>query len=542
MTTKSRQVTSGEAAESVALGSLPATEDASGHGGLAEELSTELDELELVPFSDAKAAFGPAVALERKARELGLDGLERRAQLIQADVLGRIGKHTASGQLIREINEWAAEQKHQQLLARSHRLLSMFFDSIGDHPSAWQHALRSVELLDDGASDRLRAEHLFGLGMALQRTGALEEARTRYQSALRLAEGAEDAPLRLKILNNLAWLEDDAGDANRSLEIADRMLAFAHGHGIELDAACLDTIAHAQLLLGRYADAERTLRPILDDDHLDFRESEGLAEALRTAAEAQRMQGLVDQAQETLGRCLRLCEDRGLGLNRLEAMEEQAKLYAARGDFEKAYQQHIAFHDADVTLRAAAREANSRTLQAVFETEEARYEGERFRELALRDALTGLRNRRYVDNELPIWVTQAINENKPLAVALIDVDHFKRVNDGHSHAVGDLVLSRLAGLLTDAVAKSGLTARMGGEEFLVVLTAENALDQYEALRERVESYPWSKVAPALAVTISIGATRLRPGRMTQAALLGQADRHLYAAKTAGRNRVVFDPD
>ena len=195
-----------------------------------------------------------------------------------------------------------------------------------------------------------------------------------------------------------------------------------------------------------------------------------------------------------------------------------------------------------MTLRAAAREANSRTLQAVFETEEARYEGERFRELALRDALTGLRNRRYVDNELPIWVTQSINENKPLAVALVDVDHFKRVNDGHSHAVGDLVLSRLAGLLTDAVAKSGLTARMGGEEFLVVLTAENALDQYEALRKRVEDYPWSMVAPALAVTISIGATRLRPGRMTQAALLGQADRHLYAAKTAGRNRVVFDPD
>jgi two-component system cell cycle response regulator len=538
LSTKSRQISPGGAANSAAQ----ATDATSASGGLAREIAAELDELELVPFSDAKAAFGPAVAIERRARDLGLEGLERRAQLIQADVLGRIGKHTASGQLIREINEWAQEQNNQQLLARSHRLLSMFFDAIGDHPSAWQHALRAVELLDDSASDRLRAEHLFGLGMALQRSGALEEARNRYVQALHLAEGAEDAPLRLKILNNLAWLEDDAGDAHKSLEIANRMPEFAKLHNMELDAACLDTIAHAQLLLGKFAEAEKTLRPILDDQHLDFRESEGLAEALRTAAEAQREQGRVTEAQLTLDRCLRLCEDRGFGLNRLEAMEEQAKLYAAQGDFQKAYQQHIAFHEADVTLRAAAREANSRTLQAVFETQEARYEGERFRELALRDALTGLRNRRYVDNELPIWITQAINENTPLAVALLDVDHFKEVNDGFSHAVGDLVLGRIAELLTAAVAQAGLTARMGGEEFLVVLAAADAGAQYEALRKRIETYPWAQIARGLAVTVSIGATRLRQGRMTQAALLGQADRHLYAAKSAGRNLVVFDPD
>ena len=250
----------------------------------------------------------------------------------------------------------------------------------------------------------------------------------------------------------------------------------------------------------------------------------------------------MEEAQLSLDRCMRLCEDRGFGLNRLEAMEEQARLYASHGDFEKAYQQHIAFHDADVTLRAAAREANSRTLQAVFETPEARFEGERFRELALRDALTGLRNRRYVDNELPIWITQAINENTPLAVGLLDVDHFKQVNDAHSHAIGDQVLVRLGQLLNDAVSKSGFTARMGGEEFLVVLPASDAGDQYEALRKRVESYRWSQVAAGLAVTVSIGATRLRPGRMTQAALLGQADRHLYAAKSGGRNRVVIDPD
>jgi len=509
------------------------------------DLSAQLDELELVPFSDTKAAFGPAVAAEKQAREMGAEALERRAQLIQADVLGRIGKHTASGQLIREINDWAAEHNDSRLLARSHRLLAMFFDSIGDAPSAWQHALRSVELLDDSAADQLRAEHLFGLGMALHRTQSFEEARHRYQAALKLAESTGDVHLRLKVLNNLAWLEDDAGDYKRSAEIGERMVAFSTEHDVALDAGCLDTIAHAELMLGQYAAAERTLRPILDDPQLERRETEGLAEALRTASEAQRFQGNLEAAQSTLDRCMRLCEDRGLGLNRVEALEEQANLYAAQGNFEKAYRQHIAFHLADVALRAAEREANSRTLQAVFDTKEALHEGQRFRELALRDSLTGLRNRRFVDAELPAILGAAADDGTPLAVGLLDLDHFKLVNDRYSHAVGDQVLTQLAALVNEAATSSrpvGLAARMGGEEFMLVLSGDLLAERYESLRKRVEAHEWGRIAVGLTVTISIGVTRLRPGRLTQAALLGQADRFLYIAKNAGRNRVVIDPE
>jgi diguanylate cyclase (GGDEF)-like protein len=509
---------------------------------LVREITAELEWLELLPFSDARAAFAPASALERRAREAGAEDLEKRAQLVQGDVLGRIGKHTASGQLVREINQWAVEHKHQHLQSRSHRMLAMFFDSIGDAPSAWQHALRSVELMDDTMSDAMRAEHLFGLGIALQRTGAFDDARSRYQSALRLAERANYIALRLKILNNLAWLEDDAGDARHAMEIALKIRSFAAEHGLVLDAACLDTVAHAQLVLGQWAEAEETLQPILNDPNLAARESEGLAEALNTAATAQRLQGRLESAQATLDKCLRLCDERGLGLTRVEALEEQATLFASRGLFEKAYQQHIAFHDAHVALRAAEREANSRTLQAVFETEEARYEGERFREMALRDALTGLRNRRYVDNELPVLISDVIIDGGVLAVGLLDIDHFKLVNDNYSHAIGDQVLSRLAEILTAATKDGGLAARMGGEEFLVVYKGADAARRFEELRRRVESHPWAGVAPGLEVTISIGAARLRSGRRTQAALLGQADRYLYAAKNTGRNRVVVDPE
>ncbi len=508
-----------------------------------QRLGVELDLLEMVPFADVDAAYVPAVALERRARELGDEAGQKRAQLIQADVLCRKGKYTASGQLIREINEWAAERGHRHLMARSHRLLSLFFDFIGDVPSAWEHAVPAVELLDDSMPERMRADHIFGLGQVLVRTGAWDAARERYRTALQLADGLDDVQLRVKILNNLAWLEDDAGDTHQSMEIAKRMQAFAERHGIALDAACLDTLANAHLKLGRYADAESTLRPILDEADLDAWPIEGLAEALNTAASAQRLQGHMDDAGATLDRCIRLCESRGLSSKRVEALEERAFLFAAQGLFQRAYEQHIEFHAEDAALRAAQREANARTLQAVFETTEARREGERFRQLSLRDALTGLRNRRHVDAELPVLLASSCEDGSALAVALVDLDHFKKVNDRFSHAVGDTVLTRVSGVLAAATAESGWAARMGGEEFLLVfprLSLEEAMQRCEDVRVAIESYPWDGVMRGEVVTVSMGVTVVQVGRTSQAALLGQADRNLYAAKHQGRNRIVSD--
>ena len=508
-----------------------------------QRLSVELDFLEMVPFSDPDAAYAPAAALERRAHARGDEAGQRRAQLIQADVLCRKGKHTASGQVIREINEWAAERGDRHLMARSHRLLSVFFDFIGDVPSAWEHAVPAVELLDDSMSERMRADHIFGLGQVLVRTGAWDAARERYRAALELADGLDDVPLRVKILNNLAWLEDDAGDTHQSMEIAKRMQAFAERHHATLDAACLDTIANAQLKLGLYAEAEATLRPILDDEHLDSRPIEGLGEALNTAATAQRLQGHMDDSGATLDRCLQMCAERGMVAIRVEALEERARLFAAQGLFERAYEQYIEFHAEDAALRAAQREANARTLQAVFETTEARREGERFRELSLRDALTGLRNRRHVDTELPILLARSREDGAPLSVGLVDLDKFKDVNDRFSHAVGDKVLVRVSGILAAATAESGWAARMGGEEFLLVFPAvdiDEALRRCEDVRHAIESVHWDGAMTGEAVTASIGFTILQSGRTSQAALLGQADRNLYAAKEQGRNRVVSD--
>jgi diguanylate cyclase (GGDEF)-like protein len=181
--------------------------------------------------------------------------------------------------------------------------------------------------------------------------------------------------------------------------------------------------------------------------------------------------------------------------------------------------------------------------QAVFEATEARRVSEHFREMAHRDALTGLYNRRYVDERLPALLGEASVRRTPISVALVDLDHFKRVNDTLSHSTGDTVLQHIAQLLAEAATGPGIAARMGGEEFLLILpgvTAAEAAQRCERLRLRIRAHAWEPITGSLPITTSIGVTTAADGNGTPSGLLSQADRNLYAAKRSGRDRVVVD--
>jgi diguanylate cyclase (GGDEF)-like protein len=296
---------------------------------------------------------------------------------------------------------------------------------------------------------------------------------------------------------------------------------------------------------GRYAEAEATLRPVLDGAarHL-ITEGNGLAEYLLTVAEAQRLRGDITAAQATLDRTAWVCEERKLASVRARVREEQAQLYAATGRYREAYEEHRRFYTETQALQSAQREAGARALQAVFETEEARRESVRFREMAQRDALTGLHNRRYVDEQLALLLERAAGRRTPLSVALVDLDHFKRINDTFSHATGDVVLQQIATLLDEAAVGPAVAARLGGEEFLLILPdadADEAMRRCEQLRQAIAAHAWTPVTGEIPVTASIGVTTVADRDSTPSALLAQADRNLYAAKRSGRNRVIADP-
>ncbi|MDL2407233.1 PleD family two-component system response regulator [Rhizobium calliandrae] len=164
-------------------------------------------------------------------------------------------------------------------------------------------------------------------------------------------------------------------------------------------------------------------------------------------------------------------------------------------------------------------------------------------ELAVTDALTGLNNRRYLDNHLKILFNRSLTRGRPLSVLITDIDRFKQVNDTYGHDAGDEVLREFAARIRSTVRGADLACRYGGEEFVVVMpdtSAEVSAAVAERLRAAVQTMPFTLRASGIAldVTASFGiASRLETVE-TPEQLMKHADRALYEAKNAGRNRVV----
>lgn len=161
-------------------------------------------------------------------------------------------------------------------------------------------------------------------------------------------------------------------------------------------------------------------------------------------------------------------------------------------------------------------------------------------EQSLRDALTGLYNRRQMDISFEDAFEEAEERTAPLSVLLIDIDHFKKLNDVHGHAVGDEALKLLADLLEDMFRGSDVACRFGGEEFVVLLPGADlatAVKRAEELRERCQSMTLFSDGKPLNFTLSVGVAALEEGMSQPDELLKRADEALYKAKNQGRNRV-----
>jgi diguanylate cyclase (GGDEF)-like protein len=508
-------------------------------------LATELDQFEARPGYDVDAVLARAAEIDDEAGSLGATTLQMRARLVRGDMLDRAGEVAAGARLVMEVNRWAAENDERRLLSRSHLLLSTTFHNLGDPAACLEHAVRAISALDDGAAPETKAQYLVTLANALGWTGSFDEARDRYREAEQLLVTIGDTFRQLNVLNNLAYTEYEAGQPQRAWETVVRMRAVAAAHGLRLDAEVADTIARALIGLGRYAEAEQTLLPYIDAA-TGYEQVDTLVENLLTLAESQRLQGHHDRAQASLDRCAKLCDERGLAEVRVRVRAEQAELCAAVGDFKQAFATYKAFHSAHEALHSVEREAQARVRHALFETSEARKQAERFREQAMRDPLTKLYNRRFVEERLPALLADSVQGGTSLTVAVLDLDRFKGINDTLSHEVGDQVLVIFAGLIAAALPagnEASFAARLGGEEFLLVLTGmrpADAVKRLDRLRLAVADFPWQPVTGGIPVTVSIGVTAAH-AESTQASLLSLADRYLYTAKRAGRNCMQVDP-
>ena len=191
---------------------------------------------------------------------------------------------------------------------------------------------------------------------------------------------------------------------------------------------------------------------------------------------------------------------------------------------------------------AAHLETNRQLADKILENNELQ---ERLRDQSVRDTLTGLHNRRYLDETLPRELARARRERYPLAVVVVDIDNFKQINDQYGHSSGDAVLCALAAILRDGTRQGDVVCRHGGDEFVVVLpgmTLQDAAHRADEWRIELAHRPVHHHHLDIAVTFSAGISGYPTHGSAMEALIDYADDALYRAKQAGRNRVMcYEP-
>jgi diguanylate cyclase len=417
----------------------------------------------------------------------------------------------------------------------------------GDHETALS-TLEHAESLARGAGDELRRAR------ALRQIGIVSSVLGRHQHALscleeacrllaRLAPADEQRAARLSYLNVISRRLDGAPDDGQPrpeveahlrdwLDLAEQCSAAG-----QLRLALMAWGNHAIVLqaAGRHREAAQALRALVPRyREFSMRPNEGLAFA--EMGRCHESLGEPEQARQHYRDALALLREGGVQQDLQQALEGLARCEEALGDVAAALA-------ALKELRAFEKQRRDEAARQVLVQRELRVELARlthqWARQAAQDPLTGLANRRALER----WLAEhwpRVERGQPLALVLLDLDHFKRINDTLGHDTGDRVLQAVAELLRSQCRAADLAVRYGGEEFLLAMADSDrdaASPLAERLRELISSQPWSRLAPGLGVSSSFGVADATEALDAQA-LLTLADRRLYAAKFGGRNRVV----
>ncbi len=436
-----------------------------------------------------------------------------------------------------------------------------------------ERAWRAAEAAPDGfLTSRLRlwAALLFGswCGQARDAWRAVEW----FDKAVELGRSGVLLPLGLQAASNAVSLRIEAArkleqSGSASLHKADevwqqaaRLLDWLLQHDEQVSDYLQASVAINRIELklheGQAAQAQAIARTAIERNPSKDLEC-SLLLALGQALQAQ---GELAEARDVVQRGMALAQSLNLLAREEGLCEVGAELARIAQDLPQEVQLLRSQRRLRTQMRLAEGRRRAQLSAVVLATERARREAAELRERQLRleldnqalqrqadvlmqaarcDPLTNLANRRSFDALLAEAHARVRAGSRALCLAYVDIDHFKRVNDRFGHAVGDAVLKRLATLLGAGVRPGDHVARLGGEEFALILMRTGwaqALEVCERLRERVAGHDWQALAPTAVVSISLGLVDAAEFE-TPALACAEADRRLYAAKRAGRNRV-----
>lgn len=341
----------------------------------------------------------------------------------------------------------------------------------------------------------------------------------------------------------------------QALELTDQALDIATEIGDSWAARiCLGNNADYYSHLGEHEKAlQCMLRYQLFQENSYVRDRQ---QYLYTLGQIYNNYGKFEEARSLLLEAVELIGDGGSFDSYIQIYFYLSQAHEGLGQFDLALEAHKKYHQAYLQNSAERTQQRARLAEIYYETKrlkevadtqskraetlEASYqklqeETDILASAVYLDALTGLYNRKYLDSRFK----ELVAEKRPYSIAILDVDHFKAINDNFSHMIGDQVLSAIGSILRSQLRVTDQAIRFGGEEFVVLLSGapRGAADVCERLRSAVENWNWSEICNGLHVTISIGVAGTSSAK-SPSKILEIADQNLYAAKKSGRNRVV----
>jgi diguanylate cyclase (GGDEF)-like protein len=484
-------------------------------------------------------------------------------------------------------------------LARSHENPRLVADGLtwrgsvqsllGEHALALVDFLEAQKFYETSGAPIESEQNLFNIAVAYRRLGEETQARDYLDKLLRLGEQRHDRAQQLAAHMELGFLESEAGNQTAAENHLRKALVFARavdsrpqGASIHLGLAQVDNLrGHYRESLDELARAEPGFARVGDRSNRDM--------VLLQTAEAHAGLGQHTEAIGEYAQAEKLLTESGNLRYLAELLDARARSYQALGrlelevaDLRRLVKVREALdrkaHSDNATLmnyqfQTAQREQENRRLAADRALKEQQLESlERVRHwqrlalalggvlillllwlalrqfrrsrklhrMAMTDPLTGIANRRHIEQLAGQALDRSGAVGEPLCVLVLDVDHFKTINDAFGHAVGDQVLVRVTHACKQALRRFDLLGRLGGEEFLVVLpdtSVDVAVQIAERLRRKVESLPLGNLAPGLQITASVGVAQAEHEVDDLPELVRRADTAMYRAKDAGRNRV-----
>jgi diguanylate cyclase (GGDEF)-like protein len=450
--------------------------------------------------------------------------------------------------------------------AQARHGLGWGYDKVGLYQRALEHHNEALEALEalEPAEPALTASPLNGIAATYLNLGYFDEALAYSERALEvLPHDGQRRRERSTALRAIGMVRQRQGDYGAAESWYRRSIAVSDAYGISLN---LISLGEMELELGHPEEARDHFLRCLDELEPDVRRR-SRCQALIGLGDAHLASGDPAAALATLTEALEAAREIGSPVELNRTHHSLSRAHRELGHWDVALEHHEAFHRYREQVLREASDVRMQVLSLQFEVERLRKDREidRLRNVELArtyqdlqelhaklerqaaelerlshlDGLTGLRNRRSLDRHLASEVARARRSGDPLALLMLDIDHFKAINDRFSHTVGDEVLRKLARSLRQQLRDVDLSARFGGEEFVLLLPdtdAPGARQVAEKVRLAVEEGTGGTVHPELAVTVSVGVAMLAPGD-DATDLLARADAMLYRAKQSGRNRV-----